>query len=61
MVVQLRIISAILKAPFERCFSVDLSDVQHIQLNRGTNQGSRWSLRQLNATSDLVTGPNPLV
>lgn len=55
MVVQLRIISAILKA-LERCFS-DLSDVQHIQLNRGTNQGSCWSLQQLNATSDLVSGP----
>lgn len=54
-----RIISAALKAPFERRFLVDLSDVQHIQLNGGTNQGSM--LWQPSATSDLVSGLNPLV
>ena len=33
-----RITSATLKAPFERCFSVDLSDVQHIQLNKNKSR-----------------------
>ena len=33
-----RIIAATLKAPFEHCFLVDLSDVQHIQLNRNKSR-----------------------
>lgn len=36
-----RIISAILKGPFECCFLVNLSGVQHFQLNGETNQGPK--------------------
>lgn len=58
-----RIISATLKAPFERYFSANLPD--------GTAHPAKWrsksraessrSLRWLNASADLVSGENPLV